>query len=90
MKAKEVLRYTELCEKIRGCDGENREAVEKLVLDEVGARQAWRIIKRLNQFKGFEEGFWMMGGEMPEECRDNIFNELANLFRDEPYEMEEI
>ena len=89
MKAAEVLTYSELYDKIWDAEDENREAVKKLLLDEVGARQAWKVIECLDQFKGFEEGFWMMGGEMPEECRDNMFNELANLFRDEPHEIDE-
>ena len=83
MKAAEVLPYTQLYEKIWGGDGDDHEQMEKLLLDEVGARMAWQVISCLDQFKGFDQGFW---GGIPDDCKDNIFNELANLFRDEPYQ----
>ena len=80
MKSQTAHRYTQLEELIFMAD--DRPAMEKLLLDEVGVRQAWRVIRCLNSFKGFEECFWKQGGDMPEECRDEMFNAIANLFRD--------
>jgi len=79
MKAEEVLNYEELFNRIY--DFPSIEDAVKLYTDEVGARQAWRIVSLLREYKGFDEGFWM---DIPEECRCAIFNDIANLFRDSP------
>jgi len=85
MKPEAILKYTHLYEKINNANDE--EAMKKLLIDEVGARSAWKVVECLDQFKGFEQGFWFHY-DMSDECRDNIFNELANAFRDKPYHPE--
>lgn len=84
MKPEQVLDYESLYEKIWMAD--DPEAMKKLLLDEAGARQAWRVIELIRKYKGFDEGFWR---DIPDYCRCNIFNDLANLFRDEPLERDE-
>ena len=81
MKASETLTYTEIGDKIYEAD--DREAMKKLLLDEVGIRAAWRVIVCMNTFRGFRQDFWEQGGDMSDECRDEMFDELANLFRKE-------
>lgn len=81
-KPESILPYTQLHDEIWGSD--NPEDMKKLFLDEVGARKAWDVIECLGQFKGFEEGFW---GQIDDDCNDRIFNELANQFRKEPYQL---
>ncbi len=84
MKPEQVLDYESLHEKIYMAD--DVESMKKLLLDEPGARQAWRVIDLLGQYKGFDEDFWR---DIPDYCRCSIFNDLANLFRDDPLERDE-
>ena len=84
MKPESIRNYEELYEVIWSASSdEDRERLKKLCLDEVGARAAWKVIKQLLKYKGFEESFWE---EIEAASRCVIFNDIANIFRREPLE----
>lgn len=77
------MRYSKFME-IWGESDLPLEDLVKLHLEEVGLRMAWKVLWLWESKKGFEY-FWH---DIDDDIKDEVFNDLANLFRPDHKELE--